>query len=361
MMFFMIAALLGINYYIFYRIWNMLPPNTIIRILLVIVAVILIVSPFISILVGASLPATITSVLYKIGTSWFFISIYVLILFLLLDLLRVTHLFPMEKILYGNPVAFGVIVLLMAGIFTFGYFNYLNKRRVELSLATEKQMTTPLKIVAVSDLHLGYGIGKDELIKWVTLINDENPDIVLVAGDLIDNNVKPLYDRNMIPELKKIKSKYGMYVIPGNHEYIGDISKASKFLIEAGFTLLRDSACLVNDEVYILGRDDRSNPKRKSLAELTEGLDNTKPIILLDHQPYNLEEAEAAGIDLQLSGHTHRGQIWPISWVTDAMYEKSHGYLKKGNSHIYVSSGLGLWGGKFRIGTQSEYVVIELH
>jgi predicted MPP superfamily phosphohydrolase len=96
------------------------------------------------------------------------------------------------------------------------------------------------------------------------------------------------------------------------------------------------------------------------LKQLTDPLDKTKPIIVLDHQPYNLEDAEAAGIDLQLSGHTHRGQIWPISCITDAMYEKSHGYLKKGNSHIYVSSGLGLWGGKFRIGTQSEYVVIDL-
>jgi predicted MPP superfamily phosphohydrolase len=83
-------------------------------------------------------------------------------------------------------------------------------------------------------------------------------------------------------------------------------------------------------------------------------------IILLDHQPYHLEEAEQNGVDLQLSGHTHRGQIFPINLVTDRVYEKSHGYLRKGNSHIYVTSGIGLWGGKFRIGTQSEYLVMEM-
>jgi predicted MPP superfamily phosphohydrolase len=151
-----------------------------------------------------------------------------------------------------------------------------------------------------------------------------------------------------------------VYASPGNHEYIAGISKSLAFLKEAGVTVLRDSVALINNAVYVAGRDDRTNAARKSVKELTDTLDKSKLLILLDHQPYQLEQAEKNGIDLQISGHTHHGQIIPLSWITEMIYEKAHGYLKKGDSHIYVSSGLGLWGGKFRIGTRSEYVVIDL-
>ena len=140
-----------------------------------------------------------------------------------------------------------------------------------------------------------------------------------------------------------------------------DNNKSESFIKKAGIRLLKDEAVLVNDAFYVVGRDDRTNEvNRKSVVELTNGLDHSKPILLMDHQPYHLDRTEAAGVDFQLSGHTHRGQIFPINIVTDYVYEKSHGYLKKGNTHIYVSSGIGLWGGKFRIGTQSEYLVLEI-
>ena len=114
------------------------------------------------------------------------------------------------------------------------------------------------------------------------------------------------------------------------------------------------------DQLYIIGRDDESNPQRKSLSQLTAGLDRSKPILLLDHQPHHLEQAQQAGIDFQLSGHTHRGQVFPINLIVDRMYERSHGYHRRGHTQYYVSSGIGIWGGKYRIGTQSEYVVIQL-
>ena len=123
--------------------------------------------------------------------------------------------------------------------------------------------------------------------------------------------------------------------------------------------LLRDSSVLIDDSFYLVGRDDRTNINRKSLKELIENLDKTKPILVLDHQPYHLEESEINQVDIQFSGHTHQGQIWPISLLTNALFEKSHGYLKKGNTHYYVSSGIGIWGGRYRIGTYSEYVVID--
>ncbi|MDO4715407.1 MAG: hypothetical protein Q4A44_03910 [Bacteroidales bacterium] len=137
-------------------------------------------------------------------------------------------------------------------------------------------------------------------------------------------------------------------------------SASEELLRDAGIRLLIDQAVLVDSSFYIVGRDDAMNNSRQTISSLIQGLDSTKPIFLLDHQPRHLEQAEAAGVDLQISGHTHAGQVWPISWGVKAIYEQSHGYLRKGNTHFYVTSGIGLWGGKFRLGTQSEYVVIEL-
>jgi len=110
----------------------------------------------------------------------------------------------------------------------------------------------------------------------------------------------------------------------------------------------------------VVGREDRSNEKRKTLSELVKGLDKKYPTILMDHQPYHLEEAEKNNIDLQISGHTHNGQFFPGNLFVKKIYELGYGYLKKGNSHFYVSSGLGLWGPQYRIGTESELVVVNL-
>jgi len=172
--------------------------------------------------------------------------------------------------------------------------------------------------------------------------------------------LKPLYERNFIDLFREIKTKQGIYLAPGNHEYIANITKCVDFLTKAGVTVLQDSVVLVNNTCYIAGRDDKSNTERKTITELIASLDTTLPIILLDHQPYNFDEVEKNNIDLYIAGHTHDGQVFPISWITKALFEVSHGYLKKGNSHFYVTSGIGIWGGKFRIGSRSEYVVINV-
>ena len=124
-------------------------------------------------------------------------------------------------------------------------------------------------------------------------------------------------------------------------------------------------ATVIDSSIVVIGRDDRTNMRRKPVKELVSDaatLTTSNPIftILLDHQPYNLDRSEAAGVDFQLSGHTHRGQVWPLSWITDHIYECSWGSHQRGNTQYYVSSGIGIWGGKFRIGTQSEYVVATI-
>lgn len=361
-----------VNFYVFHHIWAAMPPNIIGRTALIAFAVVAVSSFFISFLAGDVLPVWLTSVLYKIGTAWFFILLYFFIVMAVKDVFglanRLFHFMPSDAITRytkENWVGFGFMVGFIALLMICGYIKYTWKVRVELPVQIYKAIgdsteTRPLRIVAISDLHLGYGIGKKEFEGWINTINAENPDIVLIAGDVIDNSVRPLNEGNFAESFSKIKAPLGIYSCLGNHEYISGLKNSLEFLNKAGVNVLRDTAVMVDNRFYVVGRDDRSNEHRKPLNELVDSLDKSKPIILLDHQPYHLEEAEAYGIDLQISGHTHQGQVWPISAITNAIYEKDHGFVKKGNANIYVSSGIGLWGGKFRIGTQSEYVVIDV-
>lgn len=362
-----------VNFYVFQRIWTAMPPGVIGRVSLVLFAVLAISSFFVSFLIGDSLPVGLVSLLYKVGTAWFFILIYFFMIILVIDLFglanRLFHFMPSDAIIRytkENWIGLGFIVGFVTLLMLCGYLKYQWKVRVDLPVNIYKTVGDsvfhrPLRIVAVSDLHLGYGIGKGELEKWIDLINSENPDIVLIAGDIIDNSVRPLNEGNFAESFHKIKAPMGVYACPGNHEYIGGLTGSLDFIEKAGIHMLRDSVALVDSSFYVIGRDDRSNKGRRPLKDLVASLDKSKPIIMLDHQPYNLEETEANGIDIQFSGHTHQGQIWPISLITKQLYEKDHGYIKKGNANIYVSSGIGIWGGKFRIGTQSEYVVIDVN
>ena len=357
----MLVVMIGANFYVFYRLWHIIPPFPASKIILTCIAVFLLSTLFISIGLGRSLPYLLSSFMYRVGTSWIMILLYLFMLFLALDIIRITGLLPLKQFMFSSWTGFGAVVLFVTTLMVAGNINYHHKKRVELTIKTDKNSASdkPLKIVALSDLHLGYGIGTKEFRKWVHLINREDPDIVLIAGDAIDNSLSPLYERDFTSVFGEIKTKHGIFLAPGNHEYISKITESLDFLTQAGITVLRDSVALV-DNYYIAGRDDRSNHQRKTIAELTASLDASKPIILLDHQPYHLEEAEKNNIDLYLAGHTHNGQVFPISLITKAMYEVSYGYLKKGNSHFYVTSGIGIWGGKFRIGSRSEYVVIHL-
>ena len=246
----------------------------------------------------------------------------------------------------------------------YGYYNYRHPKINTVNITLTKPLTDnrrPIKIVAVSDIHLGNGTGKTSLKQYVKMINGQNPDLILIGGDLIDNSVIPLYAENMAEELTELKAPLGIYMVPGNHEYISGIDKSIQFIQNTPIQLLRDSVVTLPCGIQLIGRDDRSNARRLPLQKLMARIDKSKPVILLDHQPYQLAESQAAGIDLQFSGHTHHGQVWPMNWVTDHLYEQSHGYRQWENSHIYVSSGLSLWGPPFRIGTESEMVVLQLH
>lgn len=304
---------------------------------------------------NVKMPSCISHSMYEIGTGWLIFTLYMVLFLLVFDILKLFHV----SFNYG----FFFSLLLTFTLLGYGYYKYRHPKTNVINLNLNKQYTgdrQPLKIVAISDIHLGNGTGKTALKRYVKMINEQKPDLILIGGDLIDNSVVPLYAENMAEELSELKAPLGIYMIAGNHEYISGIDKSIRFIRNTPIQLLRDSIVTLPNGIQLIGRDDRSNHSRRSLQELMANVDKNKLIILLDHQPYRLAESEAAGIDLQFSGHTHRGQVWPMSLVTDYIFEQSHGYRRWGNSHIYVSSGLSLWGPPFRIGTESEMVIFQL-
>jgi predicted MPP superfamily phosphohydrolase len=287
--------------------------------------------------------------------------LYLLMAFVLLDICSAFRIIP-KGFLKDSWGVLGCVAGAVTALLILGGIHYHHKYREELTVKTSKPLEKPLTVVLASDLHLGYHNRKAELKRWVDLINAERPDAVLMAGDLVDRSLRPLLAEDMAAELRRIEAP--VYACLGNHEYYADYytpGEVEQFYRDAGIVLLQDSVATLGN-IIVLGRDDRTNPRRLSVRQLQEkfSVADTRYSVLLDHQPYHLEEAEKAGIDLQLSGHTHRGQVWPVSWITDALYECSWGSLRKGTTDYYVSSGLGIWGAKYRIGTQSEYVVVDV-
>lgn len=351
-----LLTLAGLGYTL-WHIWTILPLDFIWKAiiaggcLLAFLSLFLNFMPFLG-----KVPLWLSSVIYEIGTSSIFILLYLVMLFLTLDLGRMAHLVP-KAWLAANGWASLCVFAAIAGIFMYGNIHYKHKIRQPLELTTGKHLDKSMRIVMISDLHLGYHNRRADFAKWVDIINAERPDLILIGGDIVDINIQPLIRENVAEEFHRLKAP--IYACLGNHEYYSGIPRTLAFYKEAGINLLRDSVATVGP-LRIIGRDDKTNANRESLDALMTGTADSLYTILLDHQPYHLEEAESHGIDFQFSGHTHRGQIWPASWITDRLFEDSWGEYRRGATRYYVSSGIGIWGGKFRIGTKSEYVVATL-
>ena len=393
---FFLLPLLGCAY-VGWHVWRILPLATVWKWVVVLLMTACFALFILNFVIGLDrVPLTLARVMYNVGNSTLFILLYLFMLFLALDVVALVLHFARPSLGEEMRMGFlrdslpGTLCVLgfMVVLFTYANLHYLNKVRVPMEIDTRGKVTRPLKLVLMSDLHLGYHNSRAEFAKWVDKVNAEQPDLVLIGGDIIDISVRPLLEENVAEEFKRIKAP--IYACLGNHEYYSGEPRAQKFYRDAGIHLLRDSVVTLPDygNLTIIGRDDRTNGRRAPLSSpegdtiampsatgTIEGpsgaVEETAPLlsgqaldgsfsILLDHQPYHLECTAAAGIDFQFSGHTHYGQVWPISWIEDAIYECAYGSLTKGNTRFYVTSGIGIWGGKFRIGTQSEYVVLTL-
>lgn len=316
----------------------------------------------------------LSKALIWIGAFWLGIMIYLFLMILIIDFIRAINHFAgflpdfimsnIQRVKTATAITVSVIALVVA---LFGHLNtrlpVLRKMKITIEKPAGKLKN--LRAAVISDLHLGTIIGRDYLSRVVNRINDMNPDIILIPGDIIDEDIKPVLHYNIGEVLIKLKAKYGVYAVTGNHEYIGGVNAAKKYLSEHNIKLLNDEAILIDDSFWLAGREDLSikqfaNKKRKELGDILEPVDKKLPIILLDHQPFKLNVSEENGIDLQLSGHTHHGQLWPLNYITDLVYEVSWGYKKKGNLHVYVSCGVGGWGPPMRTNSRPEIIIFDI-
>jgi uncharacterized protein len=316
----------------------------------------------------------LSDALIWIGSFWLAFMFYFFLILIIIDFLRlINHFIPffpafvtinIEK---TKRIA-ALIVLLLALITVVG--GYINTQMIltktyNFRIKKNAGELKSLNVVMASDLHLGNILGKSFLSKIKDQINQLQPDIILFAGDIIDEDISPVINNNVGKELLQLKSKYGVYAITGNHEYIGGVEEACKYLTGHGINVIRDSVVKIQNSFYIIGREDRARrqfggKQRKDLQVLLEGVDRSLPLLLMDHQPFGLKEAVENGIDFQVSGHTHYGQLWPINFIVDKIYDLAWGYAVDGKTHYYVSCGVGGWGPPVRTGSRPEILNFKI-
>jgi len=308
------------------------------------------------------LPHLINEILAFISSYYLSFFLYLLILFPIAFTLTKILKFKNKKVdLYLISI---IIVTLIVFVGTyFGISPYVKKYDVQVNKPLKNG---ELRVALVSDIHLGELIGNDRLDKLVSEVNSLDADVVLIAGDLVDSSLAPVIEDNMLIKFKNIESKYGTYFATGNHDYFGgEASKLTKLATENNITVLRDNSILINDEFYIIGREDivseRFSSVRAPLDNIISNIDKTKISIVMDHNPENVKDSEENNIDLQVSGHTHGGQVFPGNIITNALFPIDYGYGKFGNTNVVVSSGFGTWGPLIRVGSRSEVVLITLH
>lgn len=294
-------------------------------------------------------------------------SYWLAIFGILLIILPITHLVMLLlrlTAIHARKVritATACVLILVTGIMLYGSYLAYTPVVTEYSITVDKEGEEDLKIVMFSDTHFGYLSGVNHANRLVEEVNKLNADLILVPGDLIDDDLSIVKEKGIFEILQGLESKYGVYGALGNHDtYRGEMQTLIAEMETSNIEILYDEVIELNNSLYLVGRKDKSEGERLATSELTANLDHNKPIFLLDHQPEEFDEAVKAGIDLLVAGHTHKGQIAPGNLITNALFENDYGYLQKEQLHTIVSSGYGFWGPPIRIGSQSEIVVINV-
>jgi uncharacterized protein len=371
--FFLITGL--ISFYIFIRGWQSIPSDSSLRPAYAIVFWIVALSFICGRLTENYLPSALSHLFVWMGSFWIAAMIYFLIAVVSIDVLRcINHFLPFfpSAITKNYSQAKYILSACVTGLVGLtllaGHINSLmpRVRRLDLSVAKQAGAMKALNIVAASDIHLGTIVGRSRLDHIAAQINSLNPDLVLLTGDIVDEDMAPVIKQNLGESLRNIKAPLGIYAITGNHEFIGGVEAACKYLTDHNIVMLRDQSIKIANSFYLVGREDRSVGRfnghlRKALPELMEAVDKKYPVILMDHQPFGLNEAVTENVDLQISGHTHYGQIWPLNYIVERIYELAWGYKKIAGTHFYVSNGVGTWGPPVRVGNRPEIVNIRLN
>lgn len=310
----------------------------------------------------------IAEALKLVGSYWFAVLEYAVLILPPTNLISfILKAAGAEKSVYIVGVG-GIALLFMATLLLRGTWNAWSPiiRTYHVQVPKPAGELKKLRIAMASDLHLGTIVGNRHLKRLVDKVEQIKPDLILLPGDILDDDIEPFLRKKMSTELGKLKAPLGVYAVTGNHEYIG--KKVPEFIAAMdaiGIRVLMDETALIADSFYLIGRKDKasagfSGDRRLPIKELIAPLDQTKPLIMLDHQPSDIASAAENGIDISVSGHTHRGQMIPNHLITRRLFELDWGYLKKGGLHAIVSSGFGTWGPPVRIGSRSEVIHIEV-
>ena len=310
--------------------------------------------------------------LMLICNTWYIASLYITITLLILNLLHLINKrwawYPMFVNMYWDKIKvllFFVIAIGITGLMIFGYRNVRYPTVQHVYITVPKAIDGPdsLTIVLANDWHIGEMIRKKHVQNAVRLCNEQNPDMILIGGDLLDYETRFAEKEKIEEDLQELNAPLGVYMILGNHEYRANRFAKLKWIEKTGIKLLVDSVVAPLDSAfYLIGRDDYINHRnRASLKSLMQNVDISKPVILLDHQPNRMNETAMNQVDLALHGHTHNGQVWPYSLLLHLVYECPYGYYRKGDTQFFVSSGVGCAGPPYRIGTHSEIVTLHIN
>lgn len=341
-------------------------------------------------IVGFFLPkgSDIKAAMVSIGNYWYGVGLYTAIALIVADLARFIVIVTKRNKLRTRKIHILAGILCLVFIISCSTYGVIHAGVIyttnyEVSVDKKAGDIKSMNIVLVADLHMGYNIRQKQIKQMVEKINASNPDLVVIAGDIFDNDYDSLDNPDeLINILRDIVSKYGVYACYGNHDIEEKIMggftfrfdksekrqsdiRMDEFLEKANIKLLRDEYVLIDNSFYLYGRPDAVRPGRdidvrKTPDELVEGLEQSKPIIVIDHEPRQLDELANAGVDLDLCGHTHDGQLFPLNITCRLIWENSYGYLKKGNMHNIVTSGVGLYGPFMRVGTNAEICNIKV-
>ena len=340
-----------------------------------------------SFIIGFLLPIRIIKV---IGNYWLGVVQYIIITVILADLIRIILIKINKidpKILHSRKVFAinGLICIIIVFIIsTYGVFHAdkIVSKNYDIIVDKEVPKLDTLKVSLVSDLHLGYNSTTYHITKMVNLINEFNPDIVIIAGDIFDNDYDAISNPDkIIKKLKKIESTYGTYAVFGNHDIDESIlagftftwknnkgnsdKRMNQFLVDSNITLLQDNCLLIDNAINLCGRLDYHKlgmdiERRKTPIELLQDIDKDKPVIVIDHEPKELEELSLAGVDIDLSGHTHDGQMFPSNVFLHMFSKNPHGVIKVNDMTSVVTSGIGVYGPNMRVGTTAEVMNLNI-
>lgn len=341
-----------------------------------------------SFIIGFFLPVRLIKI---IGNYWLGVVQYIVLSVIIADLIRLILIKSKKisnKFLSSKKAFFvsGLICFLFVGaISTYGVIHANKIIYTNYKVTVNKTIPNRdnLRIALISDLHLGYNSTIEHVKKYVSMINKLNPDLVVISGDIFDNSYSAIDSPDKVIEvLKSLKSTYGTYAVYGNHDIEEPIlagftfswkknqglsnPKMDEFLEKANITLIKDDSILIDDSFYLVGRLDYHKlginiEARKTPEELLTALDKTKPIIVLDHEPVEITELSNNGADIDLSGHTHDGQMFPSNIFVKLFWPNPHGLIKENNLTSIVTSGVGVYGPNMRIGTTEEVVCIDIN